>query len=1027
METNEFEIVTPIESGIDFITSDKVADNDVLLLWDVDAQQWKNFTINSLQAMGINQAQYLSHHILFDKTSDLSKVTGELSYNGIDNVNVITYEPDQSLNTNNDVTFSSVTVDEGIFADYDLLLESQTITLRANNIRFLNKDGTKAAIDMDVKGDVYGNANSANKVNHDFSILSTTAYTSASVGTLTFNGLENIQYWVYKPNQDVNTNANVTFKTVTADKFTGDLDGNAKSADKVNTSLTVRTLNTLETPTVISFDGSTAKSISIYTPNQEVNVTSTVNFNKVIVNELESKTGLFNGIVEIEKPYYLLGNVQGNATSADKVNTSLTQEYTNKISEVTNKVKFDGSIAKTIKTYRPNQDVNSTDDVTFKSTTADTIKTPDLEIINITGNKLGDFKNVDGRSVLTANEVVAKLTGNADTADKVNNAVTVNMVDSKTGTSLSSTTFDGSKAQAVTIKQYDEKISDMDQTDSNLNEAIEAEVKRASDAEAELQRQINNTNETVAGITSFEYEKRASFDDLPEVGTKGVIYLVPRNPGKDDDIYTEYIYQTTNGKSAYESIGVTAAELSDYVLTTTLTAYQTLISEEQKAQDEALAAEVKARTDDITEVKGLISTEAETRDQEYQELVQLIGDEGKARENADTDLQTHIDDEAKTRKDADDKLQENIDTEAETRETNDNTLQQNIDDLVFIKDASLEKGNTKDVLTLTKRDNSSVTVDVQHALVAGDNIDITDNVITATDTIYTAGDHIAISEDNIISGTYECATEESDGLMSKDDKKLFDTMNDKFNVYTLVADKDDGHKITLVGTGGKNDTTSTVFIPDNDHKYTLSIDEQTRKLTITGKLSDDDENPLVSTVTLPDDDTRYALEIYDHEFYMFTHKQHEEYMNLGLAERETYIQKHIDDGTLLHTTLPDNDHEYKAGNGISIDKDTGVISTIAADNQFIAVDELPTTNIIKNAIYLLAQYTVEDEPKLITYKLYRPIKEDTDTSTTWVEIGKQQENEIASNDDIDALFNVAESDSESESESPEAPNESKSE
>src|SRR5574344_869285 len=136
----------------------------------------------------------------------------------------------------------------------------------------------------------------------------TNTYSNSAVGTTTYNGSADVANNIYLPNQSLNSTDSPTFNTVTAA-----LNGNATSADKVNN---VLTLNVGGTTT--SYDGSTAKTATIYTPDQEVNKASSPTFNTV--------TAALNG----------------NATSADKVNNVLTLNVGGTTTS------YDGSTAKTV-------------------------------------------------------------------------------------------------------------------------------------------------------------------------------------------------------------------------------------------------------------------------------------------------------------------------------------------------------------------------------------------------------------------------------------------------------------------------------------------------------------------------------------------------------------------------------------------------------------------------------------------------------------------------------------------------------
>lgn len=60
--------------------------------------------------------------------------------------------------------------------------------------------------------------------------------------------------------------------------------------------------------------------------------------------------------------------------------------------------------------------------------------------------------------------------------------------------------------------------------------------------------------ETIGNITSFEIDV---VDSLPETGTKGHIYFVPKTAKDEKNIYDEYIWVVKESASAFEKIGDT--------------------------------------------------------------------------------------------------------------------------------------------------------------------------------------------------------------------------------------------------------------------------------------------------------------------------------------------------------------------------------------------------------------------------------------------------------------------------------------
>lgn len=73
----------------------------------------------------------------------------------------------------------------------------------------------------------------------------------------------------------------------------------------------------------------------------------------------------------------------------------------------------------------------------------------------------------------------------------------------------------------------------------------------------DIQESINSK---IGKITSFEMQV---VTDLPHTGVKGVIYLIKDTHSDSNDYYDEYIW--VPDKSAYEKIGNTDVDLTDYV------------------------------------------------------------------------------------------------------------------------------------------------------------------------------------------------------------------------------------------------------------------------------------------------------------------------------------------------------------------------------------------------------------------------------------------------------------------------------
>lgn len=65
-------------------------------------------------------------------------------------------------------------------------------------------------------------------------------------------------------------------------------------------------------------------------------------------------------------------------------------------------------------------------------------------------------------------------------------------------------------------------------------------------------------NDSMGDITGIEFVK---VDTLPDVGAKGIIYLVPKTTPEQSNVYDEWIYVATSG---WEKIGSTDIDLSQY-------------------------------------------------------------------------------------------------------------------------------------------------------------------------------------------------------------------------------------------------------------------------------------------------------------------------------------------------------------------------------------------------------------------------------------------------------------------------------
>ena len=69
----------------------------------------------------------------------------------------------------------------------------------------------------------------------------------------------------------------------------------------------------------------------------------------------------------------------------------------------------------------------------------------------------------------------------------------------------------------------------------------------------------------ISGVTQFDIVKYESFDKLPATGKKGVIYIIAHAHSDSNDSYDEYIWNTALTTPAYEKIGNTDVNLTNYV------------------------------------------------------------------------------------------------------------------------------------------------------------------------------------------------------------------------------------------------------------------------------------------------------------------------------------------------------------------------------------------------------------------------------------------------------------------------------
>lgn len=137
----------------------------------------------------------------------------------------------------------------------------------------------------------------------------------------------------------------------------------------------------------------------------------------------------------------------------------------------------------------------------------------------------------------TANEAKTGLTNKVDKTTKVNgHALSADVTVTK---------------EDVGLKLVENKALDTTVTKDSGNYITSGAVKTAIDG-------------AISGVTQFDIQKYDSFDKLPTTGKKGVIYIVAHAHGTNDS-YDEYIWNTALTTPAYEKIGNTDVNLSQYV------------------------------------------------------------------------------------------------------------------------------------------------------------------------------------------------------------------------------------------------------------------------------------------------------------------------------------------------------------------------------------------------------------------------------------------------------------------------------
>ncbi len=110
----------------------------------------------------------------------------------------------------------------------------------------------------------------------------------------------------------------------------------------------------------------------------------------------------------------------------------------------------------------------------------------------------------------------------------------------------------------------------------------------------------------IGGLTKFDIVKVDDFNSLPTTGVKGTIYLVPDIHSDSNDSYDEYLWNTTLATPAYEKIGNTDVNLTNYVNTVTFSGSGNFITNIEKSGDTITVTKEDpiASTNELGLVKG---------------------------------------------------------------------------------------------------------------------------------------------------------------------------------------------------------------------------------------------------------------------------------------------------------------------------------------------------------------------------------------------------------------------------------------
>ena len=198
------------------------------------------------------------------------------------------------------------------------------------------------------------------------------------------------------------------------------------------------------------------------------------------------------------------------------------------------------------------------------------------------GAVVGDDVIIQGYSALKAS-IAAKYTKPEGGIPKTDLASDVQASLGKADTALQSapvTSVNGATG-AVVLDKDDIGLGSVE------NKPLDTTVKASSGNYITSGAVKSYVDSAISGITEFDIQTADSFEELPETGVKGTIYLVPDEHSDSNDTYDEYIWVTDK----YEKIGNTDVNLSGYVPTSRTIAGLALTSNISSA---SLAGAIKA-------------------------------------------------------------------------------------------------------------------------------------------------------------------------------------------------------------------------------------------------------------------------------------------------------------------------------------------------------------------------------------------------------------------------------------------------